>query len=67
MDLKSAGTTILVVAHRTGVLQALDKLMVLREGRIELYGPRDEVLKQISPPAQVRPLHAAPPAAAANT
>ncbi|MBV9995255.1 MAG: type I secretion system permease/ATPase [Caulobacteraceae bacterium] len=61
-DLKAAGTTILVVAHRTGVLAAVDKLMVLQEGRLELYGPRDEVIQRISAPAHVRPAAAPAPA-----
>jgi ATP-binding cassette subfamily C protein len=50
LELKAAGTTILVVAHRTGVLAAVDKLMVLQEGQVALYGPRDEVIDQISSP-----------------
>ena len=28
----------LIVAQRTGVLSAVDKLMALRDGRIELFG-----------------------------
>ncbi|MGH6955876.1 MAG: ATP-binding cassette domain-containing protein, partial [Caulobacteraceae bacterium] len=47
VELKTAGTTILVAAHRTGVLAAVDKLMVLKEGRIDLFGPRDEVIRRI--------------------
>ena len=50
VDLKKAGATVLVVAHRTGVLGAIDKLMVLREGRVDLYGPRDEVLQRLNAP-----------------
>lgn len=46
-EVKSRGGTVLIVAHRTGVLAALDKLMVLRDGRLELYGPRDAVLQRI--------------------
>jgi ATP-binding cassette subfamily C protein len=51
LDLKATGSTILIVAHRTGVLAAVDKLMVLREGRIDLFGPRDEVIQRISTPS----------------
>jgi ATP-binding cassette subfamily C protein len=46
-EVKRRGGTVLIVAHRTGVLAALDKLMVLRDGRLELYGPRDAVLQRI--------------------
>jgi len=45
---KAKGVSALIVAHRTGVLAAVDRLMVMREGRIELYGPRDEVLARLS-------------------
>ena len=47
---KAQGVSALIVAHRTGILAAVDRLMVMREGRIELYGPRDEVLARLSSP-----------------
>ncbi|HET9161200.1 MAG TPA: type I secretion system permease/ATPase [Caulobacteraceae bacterium] len=46
-EVKRRGGTVLIVAHRTGVLAALDKLMVLRDGRLEIFGPRDAVLQRI--------------------
>jgi ATP-binding cassette subfamily C protein len=57
-EVKARGGTVLIVAHRTGVLAALDKLMVIREGRLELYGPRDAVLQRIG--AQHRPREVEP-------
>ena len=45
---KAQGVSALIVAHRTGVLAAVDRLMVMRDGRIELFGPRDEVLARLS-------------------
>lgn len=45
---KRRGVSALIVAHRTGILAAVDRLMVMREGRVELYGPRDEVLARLS-------------------
>lgn len=59
-EVKSRGGTVLIVAHRTGVLAALDKLMVLREGRVELYGPRDAVLQRIGAKPQSRPVQQGP-------
>ena len=47
--LKKSGTTILLVAHRMSVLSVVDKLMVIQEGRLALFGPRDDVLAKISP------------------
>lgn len=59
-EVKSRGGTVLIVAHRTGVLATLDKLMVLREGRVELYGPRDAVLQRIGAKPQSRPVQQGP-------
>ena len=52
---KASGTTILLVAHRMSVLQVVDKLMVVRDGRMALYGPRDEVLGKLSQQAPRTP------------
>ena len=45
---KALGVSALIVAHRTGILAAVDRLMVMRDGRSELYGPRDEVLARLT-------------------
>jgi len=47
---KAAGVTILVVAHRLSVLPVVDKILVLKEGRLEAFGAREDVLKRISAP-----------------
>lgn len=48
--LKQEKRTILIVSHKLGILPVVDKMLVLREGRAEIYGPRDEVLPKIAPP-----------------
>jgi len=48
-ELKKQGRTILIVAHRLSVLPIVDRLMVIKEGRLVMFGPRDEVLRQIAP------------------
>jgi ATP-binding cassette subfamily C protein len=50
--LKADGATILVVAHRLSVLPIIDKLMVIRDGRLAMYGPRDQIVAQITPRLQ---------------
>lgn len=47
---KAAGTTILIVAHRMSVLPVVDTLLVIRDGMIAFKGPRDEILRKLSPP-----------------
>lgn len=46
-QLKAAGTTLFVITHRTSVLGAVDKLMVLRDGALAMFGPRDQVLVEL--------------------
>ena len=44
--LKSAGKTVVVMAHRPSAIAACDLLLVLVEGRQRAFGPRDEVLRE---------------------
>jgi ATP-binding cassette subfamily C protein len=46
--LKARKAAVLVVAHRMGVLAAVDKILVLRDGRIEAFGTRDEIMARLS-------------------
>jgi len=48
--LKASGKTLLIVSHRLGILPVVDKMLVMRNGRAEIYGPRDQVLAKIAPP-----------------
>lgn len=43
LALKAAGTTIIVITHRTTVLEVVDVLMLLRGGRLEMIGPPQTV------------------------
>ena len=59
--MKSRGTTFVVITHRTSVLSVTDRLLVLRDGTQQLYGPTAEVLQKLMPAAvQVAPAGAAP-------
>ena len=46
-ELKSRGTALVIVGHRPSTLAQADKLMLLRDGHIELFGPREEVLQTL--------------------
>jgi len=41
---KAGGTTFVVITHRTSVLGVVDKMLLLRDGAMQAFGPRDEVL-----------------------
>ena len=43
-QLKAMGTTFVVMTHRISMLGVADKILVLREGQAQAFGPRDEVL-----------------------
>ena len=45
-ELRREGRTIVVMAHRASVINAVDHLLVLRDGRQVSFGPRDEVLRK---------------------
>ncbi len=46
--LKERGVTTIVVAHRPSVLASVDRLVVMHNGRVEMQGPRDEVLAKVA-------------------
>ncbi len=46
-SLKERKASVIIVAHRTGVLSVVDKVLLLNGGRVEAFGSRDDVLSQI--------------------
>lgn len=56
--LKARGTTIVVVSHKPTILRSADKMLVLRDGRMELFGPKDAVMARFTQPAPARPVEA---------
>ena len=48
VQLKSRGTTFVVMTHRTSVLAVADKMLILQEGQNRAFGPRDEVLAALA-------------------
>ncbi len=45
---KASGTTFVIITHRTSVLGVVEKMLVLRDGMTQMWGPRDEVLKALA-------------------
>ena len=50
--LKERKVTLVVIAHRPGILQHVDKVLALREGAVLMFGPRDDVIAKLTAPAQ---------------
>lgn len=45
--IKSEGSTIIVITHRTMILQCVDKIMVMRDGATANFGSKDQVLSSL--------------------
>src|SRR3954469_4929383 len=48
--LKEQGTTVILVSHRPTLVQGVDKVLLLKDGGLEMFGPRAEVLKRLMNP-----------------
>ena len=44
LELKRRGTTVVLITHRTNVISVVDTLLLLVDGSIQAFGPRDKVL-----------------------
>jgi ATP-binding cassette subfamily C protein/ATP-binding cassette subfamily C protein EexD len=61
-ELKRRGTTVVLVSHRPTLVQGVDKVLLMRDGAVEAFGPRAEVLKRLMQ-QQNRPPEVAQPRA----
>jgi ATP-binding cassette, subfamily C, bacterial len=59
--LKALKTTVVIISHKVNILAAVDKVLVMADGTVQLFGPRDAVLQRLNAQA------AAPAAALART
>ena len=50
--LKTQGMTILVITHRTNLLAAVDNILLLREGAVAAFGPKDDVMQAMRQAAE---------------
>ncbi|MBW8284015.1 MAG: type I secretion system permease/ATPase [Rhizobium sp.] len=62
--IKARGGIAIVVAHRDSVLAVLDRLLIMDQGAVKAFGPRDEIINLLTQP---RPAVQRPPSAPALT
>ncbi|SFJ27841.1 type I secretion system permease/ATPase [Bradyrhizobium sp. Gha] len=55
MQLKKRGTTVVIISHRPVTISVVDKILLMREGAVEMFGPRSEILARLTRPV---PVHA---------
>jgi len=65
--LKQCGTTVIFVTHKTNMLTLADKVLLIEQGTIRLYGERDEVMAKIFGVPRVVPSQPQPHAVATHT
>ncbi|MEA3544004.1 MAG: type I secretion system permease/ATPase [Thermodesulfobacteriota bacterium] len=47
VKLKALGTTLIIVSHSPGMLTGVDKILMLKNGQVAMFGPRDAVFKKL--------------------
>lgn len=47
--LKQAGVTAVMVCHKPSLLARADRLLILKEGSVAAFGPREEILAKLAP------------------
>ncbi|MEC4722929.1 type I secretion system permease/ATPase [Noviherbaspirillum sp. CPCC 100848] len=52
MDLRRRGKTIVLITHRTSIIGVTNKLLLLREGVAQMFGPTNDVLAALQQQAQ---------------
>jgi PrtD family type I secretion system ABC transporter len=52
---RERGAIVVVVAHRPIGIEAVDQLLVLRDGRVQAFGPKETVLGQVLQPRVASP------------
>jgi PrtD family type I secretion system ABC transporter len=46
--LKAQGCTVVLITHKPVLVANMDLLLVMREGRVDLFGPREELLSRLT-------------------
>jgi ATP-binding cassette subfamily C exporter for protease/lipase len=47
-QLKRAGVTVVAITHRNSLMPAVDKIVLIHDGKVMAFGPRDDVLAAIA-------------------
>ncbi len=50
--LQQSKVTVIIVSHKPGILATVNKVLVLQEGRMQIFGPREAVFNKLSQKTQ---------------
>lgn len=64
LHLRSKGATVVVMAHRPSAITAVNKVLVLQDGRVREFGDKEEVLQKATRPGAPTVAPTAPGSAA---
>jgi ATP-binding cassette subfamily C protein EexD len=53
LQLRQEGSTVFIITHRLNILKSVDKIIVLRDGLLDHFGDREQILAQFARPAPV--------------
>jgi PrtD family type I secretion system ABC transporter len=59
LQLKKRGTSVVIISHRPATLNVVEKVLILRDGAVEMFGPRNEVLSRLTRPVPLHSVQAA--------
>jgi len=45
---KHHGCTCIMVTHKPSLLQSMDKMLVMKDGQVALFGPKDQVFARVA-------------------
>jgi PrtD family type I secretion system ABC transporter len=49
-QMRQERTTVVVISHRMNILTGVDKIMLLTDGQVAQFGPRDQIISQLTRP-----------------
>lgn len=52
LEAKAAGITVVIITHRRSILDIVDKILVLSNGTVEMFGQRTEVMQRLQSQAR---------------
>ena len=58
--MKERGTTCILITHKANILKMVDFVLVLKDGTMSAFGPRDTVLSPVGLPSIPAPTHTTP-------